>query len=94
TEEIVKRIRAKAPDATILLNSVMPRTELFAARIREINDLYRGVAKRHGATFVDLWPALADENGALRKPFTSDNLHLKPAGYDAWSAVLRPYLTR
>lgn len=91
-DQILTRIRASAPNATILLNSMMPRTELFADRIQEINYLYRGLAERHGATYIDLWPALADENGALRKAFTSDNLHLKRAGYEAWSAVLRPYL--
>jgi lysophospholipase L1-like esterase len=51
------------------------------------------LAERRGAQYVDLWPALADATGALRKEFTPDNLHLLPAGYRAWSGVLRPLLS-
>jgi lysophospholipase L1-like esterase len=91
-EEIVERIRAAAPEAQILINSMTPRTPLFAPRIRTLNARFADIAQRTGSTFVDLWPALANENGALRKEFTSDNLHLSPAGYAAWRDVLRPLL--
>lgn len=91
-EQIIARIRASAPDAQIFLNSITPRTPLFAPRIRAINKQYAALAQRSGSTWVDLWPALADDNDALRKEFTSDNLHLLPAGYEAWRDVLRPLL--
>jgi lysophospholipase L1-like esterase len=94
TEEIVRRIRERAPEAPLLVNSVMPRTSFFAPRIRQLNELYREIAERHGATYVDLWPALADPSGHLRPEFTADNLHLAPAGYLAWAQVLRPHLAR
>jgi lysophospholipase L1-like esterase len=92
TDEIVRRIRAAAPDTLLLLNSVLPRTEHFADQIRAINAGYRKVAERHGAEYVDLWPVFADDSGAVRQGLTRDNLHLTPAGYLAWADVLRPYL--
>ena len=92
TEEIVRRIRDRAPDALLLVNSVLPRTELFRDRIRELNALNQETAARHGATYVDLWPTFADDSGVIRPDYTRDGLHLTPAGYLAWAAALRPYL--
>jgi lysophospholipase L1-like esterase len=92
TDQIVGRIRELAPASPVLLNSVLPRTELFAARIRALNEDYRAVAARHGATYVDLWPTFADASGAMKKEYTRDGLHLTPAGYLAWADVLRPHL--
>ncbi|MFL5844172.1 MAG: GDSL-type esterase/lipase family protein [Solirubrobacteraceae bacterium] len=94
TEEIIRRIRAKAPAALLLVNSVLPRTELFAERVRALNESNQAAAARHGATYVDLWPTFADEHGAIRKDYARDNLHLTPAGYLAWAEVLRPLLAQ
>ncbi|WP_183093749.1 DUF459 domain-containing protein [Nocardioides stalactiti] len=93
-EEIVRRIRDRAPSTHLLVNSVMPRTELFRDRLREINEHYREIAARHDATYVDLWPTFADADGVIRPELTRDNLHLTPAGYLAWAEVLRPHLAR
>lgn len=93
-DEIVGRIRELAPAALILLNSVLPRTQLFAGRIQALNEDYRARAARHDATYVDLWPVFADDSGAIKKEFTRDGLHLTPAGYLAWAEVLRPHLAR
>ncbi|MCM3887372.1 GDSL-type esterase/lipase family protein [Frankia sp. R82] len=91
THEIINRIQDASPDTTILLNSVLPRTAHLAARIQELNAHYRTIAQKTGATYVDLWPALAD-GLALHKEYTQDNLHLVSAGYRAWTGVLRPHL--
>jgi lysophospholipase L1-like esterase len=92
TEEIIRRIRAQAPDALLLVNSVLPRTELFADRVRALNTKVREAAARQGATYVDLWPAFADSDGAIRQEYSRDSLHLTPAGYLTWADVLRPLL--
>jgi lysophospholipase L1-like esterase len=91
-DEIVRRIRTKSPSALLLVNSVLPRTELFAARIRDLNERYQEIAARYGAVYVDLWPTFADASGAMKKQYSRDSLHLTPAGYLAWTEVLRPYL--
>lgn len=91
-DEIVRRIRERAPSALIVLNSVLPRTDLFAARIQTLNEHYRVIAARHGARYLDLWPTFADDAGAIKEEYTRDGLHLTPAGYLAWVEVLRPHL--
>ena len=91
-QEIVRGIRHAAPGAALFVNGLTPRSPYFADRIRSLNERYREIAEQEGATYVDLWPALADERGALRKEYTFDSLHLSAAGYRAWSEVLRPLL--
>ena len=92
TEELIGRIRARAPGVPVLLNSVTPRTTFHTERISRLNDLNRGVGSRTGATYVDLWPVLADAVGELRSELTLDHLHLTAPGYRAWAEVLRPHL--
>jgi hypothetical protein len=41
------------------------------------------------AQYLDLWPALADDAGDLRREYTEDGLHLNGPGYAAWVGVLR-----
>ncbi|WP_285320338.1 GDSL-type esterase/lipase family protein [Pseudarthrobacter sp. lyk4-40-TYG-27] len=88
-QELVKEIRKRAPKAPFLINSVMPRRRKYRENITFLNLLLRNIAARENAVFVDLWPALADDNGALREEFTSDALHLNGLGYAAWAKVLR-----
>jgi lysophospholipase L1-like esterase len=90
--DLVARIRELAPGATVLVNSVMPRQQEYADAIERLNDHYRAVAEQTSSTYVDLWPALASPQRTLRHEFTLDGLHLKGAGYRAWTDVLRPHL--
>lgn len=94
TDEIVARLRELAPDATLLVNGLLPRTRLLRSQLLTLNEWYTASAERHGATYVDLWPAFADENGEVRPELSRDGLHLTPAGYLAWAEVLRPHLYR
>ncbi|MET8878401.1 GDSL-type esterase/lipase family protein [Nocardia sp. NPDC004604] len=87
---LVAEIRERAPHAPLFVQSVMPRRVKFAERIRELNSVVREIAAQGDAVYIDLWPALADVNGALRQEFTRDGLHLSGAGYAAWIEVLRP----
>jgi lysophospholipase L1-like esterase len=90
--ELVRRIRAYAPTAKLLVNSVSPRSAFFAARIRELNQHYRQIAAEAAVDYVDLWPMMADPDGAIRKALTTDGLHFTGEGYRVWAEVLRPYL--
>ncbi|WP_298685829.1 GDSL-type esterase/lipase family protein [uncultured Sphingomonas sp.] len=91
---LVGTIRAMAPNACLLVNSVMPRSTRFRDRIVALNAQYRDIATANDATYVDVFSALADRDGAIRRDLTDDGLHLSVAGYAAWVEVLRPHLTR
>jgi lysophospholipase L1-like esterase len=101
--EIVRTVRAlldeierRAPGTPVVVQSVMPRTARFRDDIRLLNGAYRALvdAAPVHVQYLDLWPALADEQGLLRSEFTEDGLHLGGAGYAAWVDVLRPHVTK
>ena len=81
------------PDTKIYVQSITPvRPEvrkkspgLYKERLCEINDALSAIALEKGCTFLNLWEALADENGDLIEEYAQpDGYHLLPAGYDAW----------
>jgi lysophospholipase L1-like esterase len=83
-----ERVRAAFPAARLVLQSVMPRTRWFADRLGELNAGIVDLAADLHADYLDLWPALADARGRLRRGFTRDGLHLTERGEEAWLAVL------
>ena len=91
-DELVDRIRTLAPLSPLLINSVTPRSTHFRDRIIELNLGYAEIAARCGATFIDLWPVLADLNGAILSEKSIDGLHLSVAGYKSWADALCPHL--
>jgi lysophospholipase L1-like esterase len=58
----------------------------------DINATLAEEAQKRGLDFIDLFRALADEDHQVRLDYTSDGLHLLPAGYQVWAERLRPIL--
>jgi N-acetylglucosamine-6-sulfatase len=92
--ELVTAIRWIAPVTPLLITSVFPRSAHFRERLMALNSRYKKIAADRRATFVDVWPHLADAAGVLRPDFTTDGLHLSPRGYAIWAAIVRPHLER
>jgi lysophospholipase L1-like esterase len=88
-EQLLGEIVRQAPGARIVVNSVMPRSPELAATLTELNLRYRAAAEARSVEYLDLWPALAGDDGELRREFTPDGIHLTGAGYRAWAAALR-----
>lgn len=101
-ESLVKQIRKDSPESELFIQSVMPIDNSFKRYknlfgregvIEPLNNQIRRIADEYGATYIDLWPALADpKTGKIRKEFTNDGLHLTGNGYKAWAEVIRPYV--
>lgn len=101
-EKLIDEIRTQTPTTTLYVQSVMPINNDFRRYrnlvgreevIPELNERLREICARHGAVFVDLWPALADKDGKkLDRRFTNDGLHLTGAGYRAWADVIRDHV--
>lgn len=96
---LVKEIRSQTPDSKLYIQSVMPinngfkRYKNLTGRekvIPELNRELQKIAEENGAAYVDLWPALADDKGNLRREFTNDGLHLVGKGYRAWASLIEP----
>ena len=91
-QELITAIRKRAPNAPLIINSVIPRSAYFADRIVALNTHYRHIAAEADATYVDIWSAMADAKGVIRPELTGDGIHLNGAGYKVWADLLRPLL--
>ena len=56
-------------------------------KIRALNDWIKSVCAAQGYTFVDYWPALALDSGAMRPEFSADGVHPNSTAY----ASMSPY---
>lgn len=93
-ESILVIVRKQLPGTRILMQSVLPREADFAPSIRDINRHLRQFSGTVRAQYLDLWPTLADETGALHSTHSDDGLHLTAAGYEQWLGELRPAVER
>jgi lysophospholipase L1-like esterase len=92
--QIMGKLRQAHPQAQILVHSILPTrlAGIPASRIRWLNYNIAAATQREGVNFVDLQPAFADASGSLRRPLTTDGLHLSPQGYDVWRSAMSPIL--
>lgn len=88
--QMIDSIREAAPEADIYVQTMTPvaadysSTGIYKERIRRVNEKLAAMALEKGVYFVDVYSALADENGDLRAEYSSDGLHMVAAGYKAW----------
>lgn len=82
----------------VYVQSVLPVVEgekledVTNAQIRELNKGIRALAEAHGLPYLDMYSALADENGMLKAAYSHDGLHLSELGYEVWQNALYPYV--
>jgi lysophospholipase L1-like esterase len=93
-QSILVDLRRDLPGSRLLVQSIMPRAREFADRIHDANIHVRQFSATVHAQFLDLWPAIALEDGEINPLYSDDRLHLTEAGYQAWLAELRPALER
>ena len=101
TERLIVMVQQGSPRTKIYLQSLLPfnndvrEWKLLVGRdhvVVEANALLEQVARRHGVTWINLYPLFADDQGRLRADLTNDGLHLMGKGYLIWRDALRPHL--
>lgn len=93
-EYLLVTLRRSLPGTRMLVQSIMPRAREFAAQVQDANRHLRQFSPSVNAQYLDLWPAMAQEDGEIDPAFSDDRLHLTQKGYDAWLSELRPALER
>lgn len=100
-EAIIGRIKRESPTTKVYLQSLLPINNSFGRykrifgkeqTIRDINTLLEAYAAKNDITWINLYPAFADEKGNLRSDLTNDGLHLLGPGYIIWREILLPYI--
>ena len=95
----LEQVKAAQPDAVIYLQSLAPVDEakcarygqaayITNARVAAFNQLYAQLALEHRVVLVDVYSALADENGGLSGDATSDGIYFRRPWYETWLAYL------
>ncbi len=94
---IVETIRAKQPQAKILLLAVFPRGEKAAPnpgreKLKQVNTIIAKLDDGKNIHFLDIGDKFLQPDGSLTKDIMPDFLHLSPAGYQIWADAIGPKL--
>lgn len=106
--EVTEKLLEKCPDAVIYVESVTPtiagadRGDLNNVNIREFDEKLKSVCEERGYKYLDVYSAVADENGDLiyeycGDPNTEDNpngmgLHFTNEGCKVWADYLKTHV--
>jgi lysophospholipase L1-like esterase len=94
-EAVLKVMREKAPEATIILMGIFPRNDNMAAlpAIKKINQNLSKLADGRSIRYLNINDKLADADGVLYEGMANpDKLHLEIRGYQVWADALKPIL--
>ena len=97
--ELLGQIAAGEPNAKIIVLSLTPITrardaedDLFTReRVQQFNEAVAEMATSRGYTYLNLYDALADENGWLPEQQATDGIHFQPNKYLEWAEFLRTH---
>lgn len=96
----VLNLREKFPKAHLIVAKVLPAHapgNRFYEDIKKTNTAVDGLdlTADQMVQVLDLTPDFVEADGTLKKSlFKPDNIHLSPAGYDAYAARLKPILEK
>ena len=95
-KEILRVLKTKAPNATVILTGIFPRNGNMAVMptIDKINANLSGLADGKRVRYLNVNDKLADRNGKLFDGVMNDDkLHPTIKGYQVWADALRPIFT-
>lgn len=93
--KVVEVVRAKQPQAKVLLLAVFPREDKNAPRraaVAGINEIIRTLDDGKGVRYLDLGHLWLDADGEIALDVMPDKLHPNAKGYDRWFAAMQPVL--
>ena len=94
---IIETIRAKQPQAKILLLAVFPRGEKPSPnpgrdKLKKVNEIIAKLDDGKHVFFLDIGAKFMQPDGTLTKEIMPDFLHLSDAGYQIWADAISPKL--
>jgi lysophospholipase L1-like esterase len=90
--QIVKTIRAKCPDAKVLVLAMFPLDDGRAPCVKLANETIAKLDDGKTVRYLDIGPQLTDASGNARKEYLADNVHLSAKGYEVWASAMAPML--
>lgn len=100
-KEIIEEIKENRSEASIYVESVYPVNSNIEnntvnnrtnKKIQELNEKLSNYCNDETCEYINLYDDLLDEDGALKKEYTEDGLHLNSLGYVVITRELLPYM--
>ena len=95
-EAILRELRMRLPQTTIVLHAIFPCGESPEDPLRRLNAAINDIIMNHAdgqvVRFLNIGHKFVDAAGRLDTELMPDLLHLSPAGYKAWAESLVPLL--
>jgi cephalosporin-C deacetylase-like acetyl esterase/lysophospholipase L1-like esterase len=94
-KKVVEVMRAKAPNATIILTGIFPRSDNLQAypAITAINQNLANMADGNKTRYININDKLASPDGKLFDGMSLDGLHPTLKAYQIWADALKPIFT-
>ena len=92
---VVAAVRTALPDATVVLNALLPRGtpgDPLRAKLADVNARVAPLADGARVRWLDAGPAFLAADGTIPADLMPDGLHPSAAGYELWATALRPAL--
>lgn len=97
-KQLRKKIAVAFPKVPVVFISVKPSVSRWNLKDKYVafNKALKAYAEKEKRTyFADVWTPMIDADGMVFKDvFLSDNLHMKPNGYQIWQKVLEPFVLK
>jgi lysophospholipase L1-like esterase len=100
--KIVEAIRAKTPDAKVLLLAIFPRGEKASTleepnkardTVAQANAIIAKLADNQHVFFLDIGARFLQPDGSISKEIMPDFVHPSSAGHQIWADAITPKLT-
>ena len=96
--KVVEALRARLPEAKILLFGVFPRDAKANTprrkKVTAINNIICKLADDKNIFYCDITEKFLDKNGNLPKSMMPDFLHPNDNGYEVWAQAMMPYVEK
>ncbi len=101
-QKVFDQLKKDNPDAVFYIQSIPPITkekeksadQMSIAKIQEFNGRLLKLAESKKAYFVDVFSALAQEDGYLSSEISTDGVHFDSSVYTTWIEYVRRHTSR
>ncbi len=93
-KRLVSRIKSGDPNCKIHIISELPRSDFSPASrlVKTLNEKLASLSKEENMQYIDVYDALATNDGRLNKSFSFDGLHMNGQGYLVMKKAIEPYI--
>ena len=95
--KVIDKIRTRLPDTPLVIVGLFPTRDKYSdlnPSILELDARQKKIAEDFGCTYLEMFSALSNQDGFLKKEYSREGLHLTEAGYKVWTERLNSILLK